>query len=336
VRAAALAKAAELAAAFQQTSSVLSGARADANQYVVSDVKVVNTKLSQIGDLNQRIAKAEVDGSEASDLRDQRDKAIRDVADRVPVSVMEAPTGGGVSLLLAGGQSLVTAEGTVNQLAVVYAQNGDVSITKNAAGQNVDVTDLMTSGSVGGYLRARDGAIADAQNNLDQLAYDMAQSYNDVHTTGTALDGNSGRNLFDPITSVDGAANAFAVSSDVAGNPRFLALSASAAELPSDNTVALQLASLSSAPVALGGMSVVEALASLTSSVGFAVQSAGHAESFSNDALTQIQSLHDSVSAVSSDEEMMSMMSYQRAYQASLKVVQVADELLGDLMALRS
>jgi len=52
--------------------------------------------------------------------------------------------------------------------------------------------------------------------------------------------------------------------------------------------------------------------------------------------MTQIQSLHDNVSSVSSDEEMVHMMAYQRSYQASLKVVQTADEMLGELMNLRS
>jgi flagellar hook-associated protein 1 len=334
LRAAAVTRAAELANAFHNAGAAVAQARSDANEYVVNDVKSVNTRLNEIGDLNQRISKAEVDGSEASDLRDQRDKAIQSVADKVPVTVL-TNANGGVSLLLNGGQSLVTAEGSVSQLSVAYAANGDVTVTKMASGQSIDVTDSLTSGSIGGYLRARDGAIDSAQTGLDQLAYDLALGYNDVHSAGYGLDGVSGRNLFEPIGSVEGAANAFALSNDVAANPAALATAGAADQLPSDNTVALQLASLSSAPIALGGMSVVEALASLTTSVGFAVQSAGHAESFSQDSLTQIQSLHDSVSGVSSDEEMVSLMSYQRAYQASLKVVQVADELLGDLMNLR-
>jgi flagellar hook-associated protein 1 FlgK len=334
-RAAALAKASELAYAFQNTAQSFDHARTDANARVADEVKAVNSRLVQIGDLNKRISKAEVDGSEASDLRDQRDTMVREVADRVPVSVVEGDNSGGISLLLNGGQALITPEGQVNQLMLTYASNGDVGVTKSASGVTVDVTDALTSGSIGGYLRARDGGIADARESLDQLAYDIAASYNDLHTAGIGLDGVGGRGLFDPIAAVDGAANAFELSNDVAGHPERLATAQTADQLPSDNRNALAMANLASAPIALGGMSVVEALASLTSSVGFAVQSAAHGESFANDAMTQIQSLHDNVSAVSSDEEMVHMMAYQRSYQASLKVVQTADEMLGELMNLR-
>jgi flagellar hook-associated protein 1 FlgK len=50
--------------------------------------------------------------------------------------------------------------------------------------------------------------------------------------------------------------------------------------------------------------------------------------------LAQVKSLRDSVSATNSDDEMVSLMSYQRAYEASLRVVAAADEMLQQLVQL--
>ncbi|HEY5372270.1 MAG TPA: flagellar basal body rod C-terminal domain-containing protein, partial [Polyangiaceae bacterium] len=48
--------------------------------------------------------------------------------------------------------------------------------------------------------------------------------------------------------------------------------------------------------------------------------------------LTQVQSMHQSQSGVSLDEEMVALTKYQNAYQAASKVLNVADTLLGELM----
>jgi flagellar hook-associated protein 1 FlgK len=48
--------------------------------------------------------------------------------------------------------------------------------------------------------------------------------------------------------------------------------------------------------------------------------------------LNQLNALRDSVSGVSTDDEMISMMKYQRAYQASLRVIETADSMMSSLM----
>lgn len=333
-RTAAIAASTQLASAFHRTAAVLDSARQDANHRIVDDVKLVNSRLKEIGKLNADIRKNEANGSEASDLRDQRDALVREVAEKVPVTVVEN-SDGEMSLLLNGSQALVGPDGSVHELGLSFALNGDVTVTKQAAGQTVDVTRQITSGSIGGEIRARDGAISGAIQNLDQLAYDMTSKYNSVHQAGIGLDGVSGRDMFTQMAGVSGAANGFSVSSDVLSNPSALATGTDPNELPADNTNALALADVASNSLTVGGTTANEALAALVSSVGFSVQSAAYTESFTSDALAQVEGLHDSVSGVSSDEEMVALMSYQRAYQASLKVVQLADEMLGDLMALR-
>ncbi|HEX6240761.1 MAG TPA: flagellar hook-associated protein FlgK [Polyangiales bacterium] len=334
VREQVLARAGNVANAFQNAAAGLDQARADSNARITGAVDEVNQRLRQISALTGQISKAEISGQEASDLRDRRDVLVREVAERVPVTVVEQDQGSQFSLLLAGSQTLVSPDGKVSELKA-ESGSGDVRITKVAAGQSVDVTSMISSGSIGGQIKARDGSLKDLEQKLDQMAYDFQQQYNQVHAQGVALDGQSGYNLFEPATSVDGAAAAMTISADVAGRPDLLAAAQDAAALPSDNRGALALSNLSSVGFALGGMTVTEALASLTGAAGMAVQSAAQSESFASGALEQVSALRDNMSGVNSDEEMVSLMRYQRAYEASLQVIQVADQMMGELMNLR-
>ena len=329
-----LGRAGQLQAAFGNVAATISEARTDANLRIENGVAEVNTRVQQIGALGREIVALEVGGQEASELRDQRDGLLRELSERVPVSVIEH-AGGGVSVLLGGSQSLVSADGSVSELATVRDTSGNVQVTKVSAGQTMDVSNLIGSGAIGGLLRARDGALSDMATQVDRLAYDVTEAYNAVHVGGVGLDGVGGRNLFEPQGQISGAAAAFAVSADVAGNPEALATASDASSLPGGNQVALDLAGLASAPLALGGQTVSEALASLVGRAGMAVQTASQAESFASGALTQISTLHDSISGVSTDEEMVALMRFQRAYEASIRVIQVADEMFSQLLELK-
>lgn len=334
VREQVLARAGNVASAFQNAAAGLDQARADSNQRITGAVDEVNSRLRQVSALTAQISKSEITGIEAGDLRDRRDVLVREISERIPVTTVESDGGSQFSLLLAGSQTLVSPDGKVAELTAT-SNGGDVRVTKMAAGQLVDVTNLLSSGSVGGQLKARDGTLKQIEQKLDQLAFDFQSQYNQVQQGGVALDGTTNNALFEPLTSVSGAAREIALSADIVGKPELLAAATDAQALPSDNRNALSLSSLSSTGFALGGMTVTEALASLTGAAGMAIQNAQHSESFATGALEQVSSLRDNLSGVSSDEEMVSMMKYQRAYEASLQIIQVADQMMGELMNLR-
>jgi len=329
-----LSTAGNLAAAFGNASAQLKTAKAEANEAVSAGLAQVNDRLHQIAGLGTEIQKAEINGEEASELRDQRDLLIGEVAERVPVTVLDQGNGQ-ISLMLGGSYQLVTPDGKVGELSAVAGEGGNLRIQKTVAGAKVDVTEQVKSGSVGGALKARAGALTEAGNKLDQLASDITKAYNTAHSAGYGTDGISGRNLFAEQVSVSGSAENFAVSSDVLDQPSHIAAATSASTTPSDNRNALALAAVASAPIAVGGQTVMEALSSLIGYSGSIVQNAQQSESFSSGALQQVESLRENVSGVSSDEEMVEMMKYQRAYQASLKVISVADQMMSDLLNIR-
>jgi flagellar hook-associated protein 1 len=333
-RQAVLSKADDLSRAFNTAADDLTGARNDANGRITDAVKQVNSKIDDIGSLTTQIRQARANGNEAGDLEDRRDQLIRDVASTVPVNVIQEDNGA-ITMQLAGSRSLIGADGSVHHLiASTEPTSGDVRIYRQTSGTNEDITGLITTGTIGGTIAARDGALATARNQLDQLASDVATSYNTVHQAGYGLDGNTARNLFAaPPAGVTGAASGFAVSTDVAGQPDFLAGAQDPLTLPSDNRNALALLHVRDQNTALGGTATAQqAYGALISDAGTAGQSAKNQATQASSVLSQIDNLRASASGVNTDEEMISLMKFQRGYQASLRVIETADSMLNDLL----
>src|SRR5262249_186790 len=142
-------------------------------------------------------------------------------------------------------------------------------------------------------------ALQTARNQLDQLASDITAAYNTQHQLGYGTDGVNLRNLFTPQATVAGAAGAFSVSTDVAGQPSHLAAATGPLMLPGDNRNALALVALRDAKVAFGGtVSAQDAYTSILSGAASAVRSAKDSEQQTGDALTQIDALRQSASGV--------------------------------------
>ncbi|MFK7988965.1 MAG: flagellar hook-associated protein FlgK [Sandaracinaceae bacterium] len=330
-----LAKAESLSQAFSTASTDLTHAREDLDSRIALEVDEVNGMLGSIADLGVQIQRAEIGGAEASDLRDQRDQQVRELSEKLPISTVEGRDGS-MSVLLGGSLALVTSDGQYTPLSATRdATSGDMTITRRTAGQDQDVSRLVDSGSLGGYIAARDGSLADAEAALDQLAFDIAAAYNAAHQSGVGSDGVGGRDLFSTTATPDGAAAAFIVSTDVLDNEAAIGAGADPA-LPGDNRNALLLAGVADEDTSLGGTGTAqEALGSMIAVAGIAIRGAQNEASARADAAAQLTAMRDSVSGVSVDEEMINLSRFQRGYQASLRVVQTADEMLAELMQMK-
>ena len=331
-----LAQAEQVGRSFAWAAESLDSARAQINGKLEAGVASVNDRLTRIASLGNEIVKAELGGNEASDLRDQRDQLLREVAKEVPLTVLQEADGR-VQILLAGSRPLVSPDGSVNALkASRDPATNDVRLSINAAGVDVDIGAELQSGNLGGLLQARDGGLTRVQSRLDQLAADFANTYNSQHSAGVGLDGVSGRNLFEPLTATQGAAKGLRLSADVAGDPNRLAGALDATRLPGDNRGALAMRALVDARTAQGGTLTLNAsYASLMSEAGSTLQVAKVQDEQRSAAVDQLEALRQSVSGVSTDEEMVSLMKFQRAYEASLRVVQTADQMLAELMQIK-
>jgi flagellar hook-associated protein 1 FlgK len=295
--------------AFHSQVSNLQNQQSSANQAIATDVDKINALTSQIAGLTQQIQQLESGGQQENALRDQRAQVVQQLSQIV--DVREVQSNGTYELNLASGPALVL-NGSAEALTAQPGSGGSYAVLSG----NQDITSQIGSGDLGAQLQLRDQMIPGYLNQLDQLAYQITQQVNGIHSGAYTLDGNTGINFFAPLSSASGAANAIALSSDVASSTRNIA--ASQDGTGGDN----------SAAIAIGNLSVTDQYGALVYNVG---KDAANAQTgfHEHDALvTQLTNRQQSLSGVSIDEETTNILQFQRSFQASAKLIATVDSMM--------
>lgn len=325
-----LRSASDLAQQISGAASDLEAQRGDLLQRARGVAGEVNDRLGRIASLNTQIAEASARGDAGADLRDQRDQLVQEVGDRVGARAVEDATG--QITLFAAGSALVDG-GRASPLSVDLDASGNLRVqAQGTSGSLVDVTSSVTQGTLGGLREARDTDIPAATAALDRFALDLATSVNTAHAAGFGLDGTSGRPLFSTTATAPGAARALTLNPALEGHPERVAASSRAADLPGGNDIALQLAGLASRPLGVGAGNPAERFGAIAADIGTRHASAEAESELRADTVLQAESMRESESGVSIDEETMNLNRFQRAFEASTRVLRVADELLDNLM----
>lgn len=329
VRSDVLSKAEAVAQTFHDTAAGLSAQRDDLFRKAQGVATDLNQRLTAIGDLNAKIAQAKDSPDGGAALRDQRDQLVREVSDRVGARVVEDP-GTGAWTLFAGGTVLVDAD-RVSTVQVGLDPAGNLQIqAKRPSGSLVDMS--VQEGSLGGLREARDVDLAATQGKLDSLAFDFASSINAAHSAGFGLDAVGGRPLFATTATATGAAYAMTIDPAVAGRPGRIAASATAADVPGGSGAALAIVKTFDATLASSGLSPRATFGALGADLGTRLSSASAEVDLRKGTLGQVDALRESESGVSVEEEMVDLTRFQRAFEASVKVLRTADELLDTLI----
>lgn len=316
-----------LARSFNDMSTRLADSAREADIQVRGGISDINDIARNIASLNASIARSEPNDAES--LQDQLGLQLDKLSELTSITVLRNEDGT-ANVTIGGGRAIVVGEQQY-QLAVGNAP-GTGYATVSLGG--VDITsELGNGGKLGGYMDVRDTMVPAYRNQLDQLAFDIAQQVNSRHTAGTDLNGNTGNNFFTPIGAVAGAAAALAVDPALAGDPSRIAASQTGAV--GDNQVAEALAQLRTARVANGGTNTfAESWSNLVYRVGNDTASA-KADLVSRDSIVKaVSQLRDSVSGVSLDEEAANMIKYQRAYEANAKFFAAIGDTLDTLMTI--
>jgi flagellar hook-associated protein 1 FlgK len=104
-----------------------------------------------------------------------------------------------------------------------------------------------------------------------------------------------------------------------------------------DNSIALNILALRDQPLNVDGgtpTSLTDRATNLAGKFGLDIASASQESIFRESQATSLSVQREAVSGVNLDEELVNMMVFQRSYEASAKIVQVANEMLGTLMGL--
>lgn len=326
-----LGKAEDFSAKVSTTASQLQGFRSDLFTQARDLTGQINSKLDSIADLSGQINQAQAQGQEPADLEDKRDSALTDLAQMVEIHTYTDGNG----QLVVQGPGVTLMQGSVaRHLTMDVGADGSARVlAQTSGGAGSDITSFLQAGQLSGILQVRDTDIVEMQSELDTFAYNVANQVNSVHSAGFGLDGQSGRALFSVSATESGAANSLALSTDLADHPEFIAASDNASELPGNGNQATLLAQLAETPVAgLGNQSPTDAYSALVGRVGQRKADAATTLSTREAVTSQVETVRQSVSGVSLDEEMVSLSKYQRAFEAASRVFNTADQMLQDLL----
>lgn len=328
VRSTVLARAEALAAGFSETADGLESLRADLLTRARDVAAEVNTRLEQLAELDRQIVQATGGGDTAPDLRDRRDQLVREVADRIGARAIEDPRGG---ITLFGGGAVLLDSGVAATVSVSLDASGALRIESLRNGATTDLTASVEEGTLGGIREARDSDVTSVLAELDAYAFDVADLFNGIHAAGYGLDGGTGRPLFTAPGGAAGAAHAMALDPDLVGHPERLAAASSASDLPGGSDVAVALARAGQATLA-GGGTISERFASMTGRIGVLRASTAGEELLREDTVASAATLRESVSGVSTDEEMIRLQQFQRGFEASTRVLRTIETLFDTLL----
>lgn len=314
-----LQKADMLASKFNVTDQRLSTLQSDLTSQMSGDVTTVNSLLKQIGNLNGQIAASELGApGSALELRDQRQGQLEALAKYMDFSTKTVPGENGQIQVLAkdaGGSDVLLVQKT--------AVLGGVSFdgVQFSGGAPAAVLGLQ-GGSLKGNLDARDGTIQQLRDNLKKTATQIATAVNGAYSA-------TGANFFQTppasgLLAVDPALNITTFKTSTTGDA-------------GANDVALAVADVAKTKFFTGSGDVINGTISdyFTNTVsGFGGSLAGVNSKLSDQQTVEsmLTKQRDSVSSVSMDEEMTNLLKFQRAYQASARVVSVIDQMLDGLV----
>ena len=315
-------KAQELATKFNIADARLASLHTDLNEQVQSEIGKANTLATEIATLNRAIISEEaLSGGYANDLRDSRQAKLEELSKLIKIETSEQADG---SMNVAvGGALLVDGRDVVNTLEPF--DSGDGRVMARITGQP-DVL-AVTGGSIEGAISVRDGQLATLRTQINQLAETVITEVNLVHTAGFSQTGTTGANFFTGANARD-----IALNQALVGHPELLQTAAVSGEA-GDNMVARAIAELAQKThAALDGQTFSGRHGQTISWLG---QEVANARTNLEDQTTISQFIRDqrdSVSGVSVDEEMANLVMFQKAFQASAKLISMTDEMLATII----
>lgn len=305
-----------------------------------ANVRQVNEYIDKIAQLNDDIKRIELSGGQSGDLRDARDLAVKKFATITDLSVSTNEKGD-FSLSIKGIGTVVA--GLLKSKLYVETGKADPQIGRPEGALRVfmqnrvppEITDNLKHGRLGGLIETRDKLLGVAMARIDELAYSLATKINEVHTLGFTLNGSSGINFFKQPKAMAQAAELMALSTEVQADSKNIA-TAITPDAPGDNRLVQYIAKLQHAKIMSGGQSTFDDHYNATVA-DLATVTAKNKQVFEHQQhiVGQLEKFRDSVSGVSLDEETTNLVQYQHAFDASAKVIKVADEMLQTILDLK-
>jgi len=309
----------QLAQSFQQTAKGLVAQSATIAAEASGTVTNINNLATDIAKLTTQGA-AGASGTENAGVDAQLTSDLEQLSQYAQVTVLQQP-GGSLNVYLNGRTPLVLGD-HLTPISI----NSTTGATQILDSTGRDITSDFTSGQLGGELQTVNTTIPGYLTQVNTLAKTVADQVNTALANGVDTTGAAPVQDMFTYDATQGAAQTLSVTAITPDQ-----IAAASAGAPGGNGNALAVAALAQAP-AVGGATFTQAYGNLAANVGRDISNAQAAQSTSQDLLTQAQSLRSQNSGVSLDQEATNLIQYQRAYEATSKLINVVDQITQSLI----
>lgn len=321
---------------FGKTVDQLHAVQDDIDGQVKTLTEEVNQISKEIAQLNEKVQLVEVQGIPANDERDRRDLLLKKLGEKVDISWAEG-TDGHVTVT-AGKTAILVSGTTANEIEAEHtdARNRmEIFYKSNPNATPVNVTDQIRGGRMGGILEVRDETIEGMIKSVDKMAFTMATEVNSAHIEGYDRYGKQGVLFFDMPTEEKDAAKLVSLNKTVSNDVGKIAAGAKPFA-PGDNTVSNVISSIQSRTVMENGSATFDDYYNTqVGQIGILSQRAEKANESQKNVVNQLSNIRESISGVSLDEETTKMIEFQKAYEASARLIRTADEMLDTVLNLK-
>ncbi|HJP18083.1 MAG TPA: flagellar hook-associated protein FlgK [Nitrospinota bacterium] len=201
-REAVLGKTAIVISRIQQLGSDLKQKRTDVDNNISATIDDLNLITSQIAQLNKQIHESEAgDLVNANDLRDQREKKIKELADLIDIQTLEE-NNNQITITTNQGQQLVLGQTAFSLSTQIDGDNFGLNnvMLDDGQGNLTNITSNISGGRLNGMVEVRDSFISERIKELDLFTAGLIREVNELHIAGYGTDGSTGNNFFDSLS----------------------------------------------------------------------------------------------------------------------------------------
>lgn len=189
-----------LASQLNSQGQALNGLQKSSNTQIEQSVTDINDVTRQLANLNEEMGKIKGQtGNVPADLLDLRDSLMNKLSGQVGIRVAENSETGRVDITLENGFPLVNGNHAYTLSTGPSAQdpNKNVVFYRDSAGNEQPIDESKLShGTLGGLFKFRNVDLPQARDELNQLALQMANRFNDVNRDGYDATGSAGKDIF--------------------------------------------------------------------------------------------------------------------------------------------
>jgi flagellar hook-associated protein 1 FlgK len=362
---AAVSAAKDVAASLNSGAQTVTQVRTQADQGIAQAVTTVNSLLTQFQAVNNSIISGLATGANVAGLQDQRDSLVNKLSQEIGVTT-SINSNGSMSLFTDSGVTLFQ----MTPYQLTFKPSGLLGPHQAGAQVLVNGTPItgpsanmpIQSGSIAGLVQLRDAIAPQYQSQLDQIAGNLINAFQETDQSTTApglpplpgLFTTPGATTAPSPASWTGLSNTIAINSSVdpaQGGNAFLLRDGGISDTASSNytynrsadagyttrlqqlVAALQTAMPFSPSAGLGASSSISDYANASVSWLQAInQQASGSATYQQSLLTQATSALNNATGVNLDAELTNMLTIESSYTASAKLMTTVNSMLTTLI----